>query len=74
MAVNRISVRVTPRTARFFSKATPVKRRKLEILIDLRLQQLSRKPADLATVMTAIGTKAKRKGLTPSLLNKLLDD
>lgn len=75
MANETISLEVDADTARVFAGASAEDRRKLELLIRLRLRELTSLPArPLKQVMDAIGREAESRGLTPAILESLLRD
>jgi hypothetical protein len=75
MATATISLEVDPDTARAFAAATPEERRKLQLLLSLRLRELTAHPArPLKEVMDDIGRYAEARGLTPEILESLLRD
>ncbi len=68
-----ISIEVDTDTARLFTAASAQDRRKLELLLGLRLRELSAGSArPLAEIMEEIGGQAVARGLTPELLEFLL--
>jgi hypothetical protein len=70
-----ISLHVDHDTARAFSAAPPEERRKLELLLSLRLRELIDQPArPLSEIMDEIGRQAEANGMTPELLDSLLND
>jgi hypothetical protein len=70
-----ITIEVDADAARAFSAASLEERRKLELLLGLRLKELtSSPPRSLRTVMNEMGTEAEKKGLTPEILDSLLND
>lgn len=75
MATSTISIEVDTETARAFAEAPPEERRKLELLLGLRLRELTATPArSLKAVMDEIGARAEARGLTPEILESLLHD
>ena len=69
------SIEVDPATARAFSTFFGEDRRKLELLLDLRLRELTSTPArPLKEVMDEIGRNAEARGLTPDVLESLMRD
>jgi hypothetical protein len=70
-----ISIQVDEEAARAFATASTEERRKIELLLRLRLQDLilgSQRP--LKVVMDEIGEQAEARGLTPEILESLLRD
>lgn len=75
MTTETISIEVDAQAARAFSDASPDERRKLELLLSLRLSDLTSRPArPLTEIMDEMGRDAERRGLTPDLLERLLND
>jgi hypothetical protein len=73
MATSTISIDVDSGAAQAFAAASPEERRKLELLLSLRLRELtSGPPRSLAQIMDEIGTRAESLGVTPELLESLL--
>ncbi len=75
MATTTISLEVDADSARAFSAATAEDQRKLQLLLRLRLRELTARPArPLKEVMDEIGRAAEARGLTPEILDSLLRD
>jgi len=75
MPTESISITVDADVARSFCEASPSERRKLELLLGLRLRELTSKGArPLKDVMDEIGTQAEAMGLTPDMLEGMLRD
>jgi len=73
MATAIISVQLDADAARAFASASAEDRRKLELLLSLRLRELTARPArPLKEVMDEIGRHAESCGLTPEILESLL--
>lgn len=73
MTTASISISVPESTARAFANAPEPERRKLELLLSLRLQELVVGPLrPLAEIMDEIGARAESAGLTESELETLL--
>ena len=73
MATATISIEVDADTARVFSAASAEERRKLQLLLGLRLRELTAGPArPLKDIMDEIGARAEARGLTPEILESLL--
>ena len=69
-----ITIQVDPQAARAFASVTPEMRRKLETLLSLRLLEATRTPESLSQVMSEISRNAQPRGLTPDMLQDLLND
>jgi hypothetical protein len=69
-----ISLEVDPETARAFAAATPEERGKLQLLLRLRLRELTTGPSrPLKQIMDEIGREAEARGLTPEILESLMN-
>ena len=70
-----IAIEVDSDAARAFAEAPAEERRKLELLLALRLRELTSGPErPLQQIMDEIGAKAEARGLTPEVLRSLLSD
>jgi hypothetical protein len=69
-----INIQVTPEAAKAFRNASPAERKKLELLLNLRLLEVSRARKPLEEVMREISHSAQARGLTPEILDNLLED
>ncbi len=75
MATATISLEVDADSARAFAAASNEDRRKLQLLLGLRLRELTAHPArPLEEIMDEIGRYAEAQGLTQELLESLLRD
>ena len=75
MEIASITIEVDKSAGRAFQEASPDEKKKLELLLSLRLQELTATPGrTLQTVMDEIGTEAEARGLTPEILETLLRD
>ena len=75
MSTEMISIAVDANAAQSFCKASPEDRRKLELLLDLRLRELTLgRVRPLQEIMDEIGADAAAKGLTPEILESMLRD
>jgi hypothetical protein len=75
MTTATISIEVDSEAARAFAQASADERRKLELLLALRLRELTIGPIrPLRKIMDEIGAKAESRGLTPEILDSLLHD
>jgi hypothetical protein len=75
MATATISIPVDAETAKAYREASPEEQRKLAILLNLRLRELTLGPArPLNEIMDEIGAQAEARGLTPEILDALLRD
>jgi hypothetical protein len=75
MTTATISLEVDAESARAFSEASAEDQRKLQLLLGLRLRELTSRPArPLKEIMDEIGRHAEERGLTPEILETLLRD
>ena len=75
MATATISIPVNEKTAKAFATASAEEKRKIELLLNLRLQDLSiGARRSLKAVMDEIGAQAEAAGLTPEILESLLQE
>ena len=69
-----INIRVDAETARTFNSLSEEDRRKIEALLSIRLNDVSRRAESLDAVMKEISDKAKARGLNSEILKSLLDE
>ena len=75
MGTANITIEVDESAARAFAEASPSERRKLQLLLSLRLQELTDPSGKtLQSVMDEVSKKAEARGLTPEILETLLRD
>ena len=75
MGTASINIEVDEAAARAFAEASPAEQEKLQLLLSLRLQELTASPGgSLQTAMDEISRKAEARGLTPEILETLLRD
>lgn len=73
MSLREISIQVSDQAARAYEAATPEQRRKLDALLSLRLTEAVRGGRSLEQVMDEMSARAQARGLTPELLDDILD-
>ena len=74
MKTEEITIRVEAEAAKRYRAASESERRKLDLLLSLKLTDITRAGQSLSSVMAEISQKAQARGLTPSTLQSLLDD
>jgi hypothetical protein len=77
MATAALTIQVSEEAARAFAQVSPEDQRKIQLLLDLRLRDLTISPLprkSLQTLMDEIGNSAAARGLTPAGLESLLHD
>ena len=68
-----ITVSVDPDVADVYRSASDDDRRKLDLLINLRLREATASGSSLRTLLLEISRDARRCGLTPEILQSILD-
>lgn len=75
MTTETITIPVDAETARAYKAASAEDRRKMDLLLRLRLRDLTTSTGrPLKTIMDEIGREAEARGLTPAILESLLHD
>lgn len=74
LATETITIQVTPEVAKAFRSASESERRKMELLLNLRLLEVTRTRKSLEQVMREVSRSAKERGLTEETLQDLLAD
>ena len=75
MTTEMISIEVDAETAQEFASADVERRRKLGMLLGWRLRDLLKPPQrTLLQIMDDMGQQAQANGLTPEILQSILDD
>lgn len=74
METKSITIRVNSEVAQVFETASEEQRRKFEALLSLKLTQASREKRTLEEVMDDISQKAQEGGLTPEILDSILNE
>jgi hypothetical protein len=72
--MQEITIRVTPDAAATYLGASDEERRKLDALLSLRLTEASQLNRPLRDIIREISREAQAKGLTPEILQEILDD
>ena len=75
MTTEMISIEVDAETAQEFASADVERRRKLGMLLGLELRAMLKRPQrKLLEIMDDMGRQAQANGLTPEILQSILDD
>ncbi|MEA5575981.1 hypothetical protein [Anabaena sp. UHCC 0451] len=70
-----ISIPVDVATAQAYTKSSEEEQKKIQLLLGLRIRELLDKPSvSLNQLMDEIGAKTEARGLTPEILEYLLND
>ena len=73
MPLRSISIQVSDSAARAYEAASASERRKLDALLTLRLTETIGVDRSLEQIMDDIGRNAQARGLTPALLDEILN-
>ncbi len=76
MATERIMIEIDAEAAQSYRTATKQEQAKVQALLSLWLRDMQRKDARrrLSKVMDEIGQEAQQRGLTPEILQSILDE
>lgn len=74
MATEEITIRVDAELAKSFKSISAQERQKLELLLNLKLKESLNNHDSLLEIMDEISQEAINKGLTPEILQSLLED
>jgi hypothetical protein len=74
METRPLAIRVSPEAARMYESASEEENRKLDALISLKLRRFSQAKRPLEAIMSDLSRKAQERGLTPDILDIMLDD
>lgn len=72
MDTREITIRVDAEAAKAYAAASPEEREKIDLLLSLRLSQVTESSAPLEQVMREISESARTQGLTEDRLNEML--
>jgi len=73
--MSTISIEVDADAAKAYAAASADEKRKLQLLLRLRLRELiSEPPKPLSEAMEQMGAEAQARGLTPEILDSMLND
>ena len=70
----QITVSVDSDVANLYRSASNNERRKLDLLVNLRLRDATESGKSLRNAMLEISRNAQRRGLTPDVLQSILDE
>jgi hypothetical protein len=73
MTMQEITIRVTPDAAAAYRGASEDERRKLDALLSLRLAEAAKWNRPLREVIQEASREAQAKGLTPEILQEILN-
>ena len=71
---DQITVSVDPDVASAYRLASDSDRRKFDLLVNLRLRDATQSTASLQDIMREVSQNAQQRGLTPDILQSILDE
>jgi len=74
METREITIRVDAEAAKAYAAASAEERQKIDLLLSLRLSQVTNPSAPLEQVMREISESARARGLTEDKLNEMLSE
>jgi len=74
METKTITIRVSYEAASAYETASAEQQRKLDALLSLKLSEVVRDKRPLETIMSEISRKARERGMTPDILESILDE
>lgn len=74
METKKITIEVDAESAEAYQTASEEERRKIDALLSLQLDELTRPDASLKEVMREMSREAQERGLTPDILKDILDE
>jgi hypothetical protein len=74
MQTEEITIRVDSNAARAYRAASAQEKRKYDLLLSLRLQDALQSDGSLPELMRELSRKAQERGLTPEILESILNE
>lgn len=74
MTIANISIPLDSQAAQVYTDASAENKRKLRLLMSLWLQEFAMSPSSLRDIMDKMSDRAQARGLTPDILESLLND
>lgn len=74
MGTKTTTIRVSPEAAYAYETASAEQQRKLDALLSLKLTEVTQAKRPLEAIMSEISRKAQARGLTPEILNSILNE
>ena len=75
METTPITIEVDSAAAKIYAAATPAEQWKMQVLLSLRLQDITAEPSrPLREVIDEMSRRAAERGLTPEILESILRD
>ncbi len=74
METKTITIRVDAEVAQAYESASEEEKTKLDVLLNLKLREVTRKKRPLEEIMDEISRNAHDRGLTPEILDSILNE
>ncbi len=74
MAMATVQIPLDAETARIYKKASAEDKKKLRLLMSLWLREFEKPSMSLKELMGDLSRKAEKRGLTPEILESILND
>jgi hypothetical protein len=74
MDTESITIQVPPKVAEAYRAADAEGRRKFDLMIGFQIEDALEDPRSLQDIMRDISRKARERGLTPEILEKILNE
>jgi hypothetical protein len=74
METKTITIRVSSEAASTYETAPAEQKQKLDALLSLKITEVARARRPLEDIMSEISRKAQERGLTPEILESILED
>lgn len=74
MTIEQITISVNADVANAYRVASEEERRQLDLLVNLRLRDATRVKTSLKQIMREISQNAQERGLTPEILQSILNE
>ena len=74
METKAIQIRVSLEAAQAYETASEEKQRKLDALLSLKLSEVGGTKRPLEVIMSEISRKAQERGMTPEILESILNE
>ena len=74
METKMIQIRVSSEAAQAYEIASEAEQRKLDALLSLKLSEVGRAERPLEVIMSEISLKAQARGMTPEILESILNE
>jgi hypothetical protein len=74
VTTSTVNIQLDAEAARIYQQASKEEKRKMQVLLSLWLREFGKPSKSLRSLMDEMSDKAQRRGLTPEILETLLND